>query len=285
MTRRARRSAFTTVLLVLLPVLACARGPSYPWLDAYDENNALANRIAPPAGYVRRPFPRNSFGWWLRRLPLKPGRPPVCLFDGRKKGNQSAHFAVLDMDAGSKNLQQCADAVIRLRAEYLFSVGRGDAVSFNFTSGDPAAFRQWKAGYRPIVDGNCVSWRKSAAPDGSYASFRRYLTAVFMYAGSYSLSRELTPVGMAEMTVGDVFIQGGFPGHAVIVADMAVRPDSGRKVFLLCQSYMPAQDVHVLKNPTDPALRPWYALDVDDELVTPEWTFQKSDLKRFRPAE
>jgi hypothetical protein len=245
----------------------------------------LFRSIAPPSGCVRKPLPKNSFGWWLRRLPLKPGRPPVYLFDGRKKVNQSAHAAVLDMDAGRGNLQQCADAVIRLRAEYLFSIGRGDAVSFNFTSGDPASFKQWKAGYRPLVDGSRVSWRKSAAPDGSYANFRRYLTAVFMYAGSYSLSRELTPVGMAEMTVGDVFIQGGFPGHAVIVADMASHPVSGEKTFLLAQSYMPAQDVHVLKNPTDPALSPWYALDIDDELVTPEWTFKKTDLKRFRPVE
>ena len=82
------------------------------------------------------------------------------------------------------------------------------------------------------------------------------------------------------MQAGDVFIQGGSPGHAVIIVDMA-QDATGRKVFLLAQSYMPAQDVHVLKNPTGKRLSPWFAVPQGETLRTPEWTFKTSDLKCF----
>ena len=103
-----------------------------------------------------------------------------------------------------------------------------------------------------------------------------------MYAGTASLSRELTPVrDVRKMKIGDVFIRGGFPGHAVIVADLAVNPQDGRKVFLLVQSFMPAQDMHVLRNPNNRVLNPWYELDFGEVLRTPEWTFGKNELRRF----
>ena len=45
---------------------------------------------------------------------------------------------------------------------------------------------------------------------------------------------------LSEMQIGDVFIRGGSPGHCVIVVDMAVHQETGEKLFMLAQSYMPA---------------------------------------------
>jgi hypothetical protein len=104
---------------------------------------------------------------------------------------------------------------------------------------------------------------------------------VFNYAGSKSLSKELIPVKQADMKPGDVFIVGGFPGHAVTVLDMAVNPATGEKLFMLCQSYMPAQQVHVLKNPDNAGISPWYSLNFKGDLETPEWTFPPNSLMRF----
>ena len=271
------------VLLVFASAeAALAASPVYCWHKARDPAQALVRRIPPPKGCERVTLASGTFGHWLRHLPLKPGTPPVLLYNGKRKANQEAHAAVVDIDVGARDLQQCADAVIRLRAEHLYSIGKRAAIHFNFTSGDRADFAKWATGYRPIVTGNKVRWARSARGDSSYRSLRRYLTAVFAYAGSYSLSRELKKVADArEMHVGDVFIQGGFPGHAVLVVDLAVHPRTGKKLFLLAQSYMPAQDIHVLKNPTDAALSPWYPLDFGTTLRTPEWTFRAADLKRF----
>jgi len=83
----------------------------------------------------------------------------------------------------------------------------------------------------------------------------------------------------AQVRIGDVFIRGGFPGHAVIVVDVAEN-QQGQRIFLLAQSFMPAQQIHVLRNPTS-SLTPWYLAKQHGPLATPEWLFDYRDLKRF----
>lgn len=259
----------------MIPILLAG----YLWAGIGGDDQALAARFTPPAGHQRVDVAAGSFGAWLRGLPLRPGRSVVRLFDGRRKSSQDVHLAVVDIDVGAKDLQQCADAVMRLRAEYLFSAGRKDDVSFHFTSGDLARFDQWAAGQRPRVDGARVRWSRVRPPDSSYASFRTFMDTVFQYAGSKSLADELVPAPVRDLRPGDVFIQGGFPGHAVIVVDVAVRPD-GARAFLLAQSYMPAQDIHVLKNPATGEA--WFTATAGQPLDTPEWTFPPDSLRRFR---
>ncbi len=202
------------------------------------------------------------------------------LYDGSLKDDQDAHAAVLDIDIGHENLEQCADAVIRLRAEYLFASHRETEIAFHFTSGDKAAWSEWKKGMRPEVRGNHVSWKAAAKPDSSYANFRGYLDKVFEFAGSMSLAGELKSVSdPSRVEVGDVFIHGGSPGHAVLVVDVAENA-KGERVFILAQSYMPAQQIEILRTPLFPR-SPWYPARSSGVLETPEWTFQYSDLKRF----
>lgn len=264
------------------------RPNTYQWLQvAGSAQHSVSNRIPLPPGFIREKAAPASFAAWLRNLPLKPGRPPVKLFNGQDKRNQAAHAAVFDIDVGDTDLQQCADAVMRLRAEYLYSLGLAagndfHGLHFNFTSGFRADYAKWAAGYRIHVSGNDCSWVKTEKPDTSYPTFRKYLNQVFTFAGTASLSRELVPVAnIRDLHAGDVFIQGGFPGHAVIVVDTAIHPRTKQKVFLLAQSYMPAQDIQLLRNPTQTGLSPWYPAEFGETLVTPEWTFKRTDLKRF----
>ncbi|HKH45421.1 MAG TPA: DUF4846 domain-containing protein [Thermoanaerobaculia bacterium] len=279
MSSEPRRSPVLLSLSLLL-LFAGTAPADYAWLSAAAQGGTLAERIAPPPGFRRISAPAGSFTAWLRGLPLHPGRPPVHLYDGRLKGNQEAHHAVVRLDVGARDLQQCADAVMRLRAEFLRDRGCDEDIAFRFTSGDRAAWTDWRRGLRPRIHGSQVTWRSAAAADGSYASFRRYLETVFTYAGSSSLSRELEKVAdPARVAPGDVFVQGGFPGHAVLVADIA-EDGRGRRAFLLLQSYMPAQEVHVLRNPADPA-SPWYPARSSGVLETPEWVFHHEDLRRF----
>jgi len=53
-------------------------------------------------------------------------------------------------------------------------------------------------------------------------------------------------------------------------------------VFLLAQSYMPAQEIHALRGPAGSS-DPWYGASDGGPLVTPEWTFRREDLRRFPP--
>jgi hypothetical protein len=278
----SRTITLTIFALCLLANASFSESKAYLWLGEQELQATIASEITHPEGYERVEVTAESFAHWLRNLPLKRKGTPVYLFNGKKKFNQDAHWAVVNIDTGSTDLQQCADAVIRLRAEYLYARGLYSAIHFNFTSGDEASFTQWAAGYRPKVNGNKVQWVKKADQDSSYRNFRRYLTTVYIYAGTYSLSKELKPRGNShEMQIGDVFIEGGFPGHAVIVVDMAENKENGEKVFLLAQSFMPAQDIHVLKNPNNAGLSPWYDLDFGRTLRTPEWRFKDTDLRYF----
>lgn len=243
---------------------ATATADTYAWHTARvggaAASGTLAARVPPPVGFERTPAAAGSFAAWLRGLPMKPVGSPVLLFTGASKARQDVHTAVVDIDVGKRDLQQCADAIMRLRAEWLWSVGRARDIAFDDTDGQRRSF--------------------SAIGKSDYASFRKYMDLVFAYAGTYSLDRELKAVSPADITIGDVFIKGGFPGHAVLIADMA-RNASGETRFLLVQSYMPAQEIHVLKNPASHDGSPWYATPVTFPFVTPEWVFPANSLKRF----
>jgi len=104
-----------------------------------------------------------------------------------------------------------------------------------------------------------------------------------MYAGTSSLEKEMTTIPLSEIQAGDVFIKGGFPGHAVIVLDVAINENTKDKCFMIAQSYMPAQSIHILKNPTNNNISPWYSIqEIEDMISTPEWTFYQNQLKRFK---
>ena len=243
--------------------------------------NTTAARFAPPPGATRVSAAPGSFAAFLRQLPLMPDGASVHLFNGELKGRQDIHAAVIGISVGSKDLQQCADAVMRLRAEHLYAQRRYDEIHFNFTNGFRADFSRWANGQRIEGEGaHGTRWRPGGRPDSSYASLLSYLDKVFTYAGTASLSKELVNCADKPVEPGDVFIRGGHPGHAMIVVDVAAFPD-GRRAFLLAQSYMPAQEIHVVKNPGHPELGAWFIQDGDDRLYTPEWTFNWEDRRQW----
>jgi hypothetical protein len=256
--------------ILLLPALlsiastgAAAATAGYAWqpTPAASAADTLEQRIPPPPGFQRAPVAQQSWAAWLRGLPMKPAGAPVLLYNGAPKWRQDVHVAVVDIDVGSRDLQQCADAIMRLRGEWLFASGRKGDIHFNDTDGKRRAF--------------------AARRSSDYAAFRKYMDLVFAYAGTYSLEHELESAPLAQIGIGDVFIKGGFPGHAVLVADMVENPTTGEKRFLLLQSYMPAQEMHILKNPGAADGSPWYPAAFDGPLVTPEWTFSPQALHRW----
>ncbi len=212
-----------------------------------------------PIGYERIKYEDSSFGSYLRSVFLKMDK-TVYLYNGAKKANQNAQYAVLDVSVGSKDLQQCADAVMRLRAEYFFSLKKYENIVF---------YDNEKVKYQLNIPFTRIN-------------FDAYLQKVFGMCGSASLATQLKQINdLEKMEIGDVFIRGGFPGHAVIIMDMAEN-EAGEKIFMIAQSYMPAQNIHILKNPTNANLTPWYSIkEIDDYLFTPEYTFTNKELKTW----
>jgi hypothetical protein len=270
------------VTLAVLIFLSVAAYRPYAWKERLDPAHSLDVRVQVPAGYSRVAVEDDSFGSWLRSIPLKPGKPEVKLYNGELKNRQDVHVAVVDMDVGTRDLQQCADAVIRLRSEYLYSRGNYEGLHFNFTNNFRFDYDKWRQGFRVKVEGNKTSWiaPTRASVDESYPTFKKYLNLAFSYCGTLSLSKEMKSISVSEISIGDVFIRGGSPGHAVIVMDVA-RNANGKKIFLLGQSYMPAQEFHILVNPNDLKLSPWYEADFAGSLTTPEWVFERDELMRF----
>lgn len=244
------------------------------------EETTIKDRYSTPIGFERIEVESNSFGEFLRNQKLQPYGEKVLYFDGREKNKSNVYDSVFDVDIGNRDLHQCADAVMLLRAEYLYSIGAFDDIQFNFVSGFKAEYKKWMEGYRIKVDGNNVTYYKATEPSNTYESFRKYMDMVFAYSGTLSLDKELKSVDIEDMEIGDVFIVGGSPGHAIIVVDMAIN-DSGEKVFMLAQSYMPAQQTQLLINPNDESISPWYSIKRAERLVTPEWNFDLDQLKRF----
>jgi hypothetical protein len=253
-------------LLFFVIVPACKQKPAQlvfsqeqPVRDSLSPANyPTIGAIPTPVGFTRINAEDRSFTGWLRSVPLKKDK-TVYLFDGTKKRRQSAQFAVIDIPTGNRDLQQCADVVMRLRAEYLFKNEKYPDIAFMDYAGK---WYKWKGG-------------------DNRTAFDSYLNTVFGWCGSASLEKQLKKVAdFNAIKPGDVLLQGGFPGHAVIVADMATNKD-GKKVYLLVQGYQPAQDMHVLVNPADLTLSPWYAADTEGDIQTPEWTFKRTNLKTW----
>ena len=96
----------------------------------YKPGKTISNRFVLPEGYSRTLEEVNSFAHYLRSLPLKPDGSLVQTYNGQIKPNNGIYEAVADIDIGKRDLQQCADAIMRLRAEHLYKQHKIDKIGF-----------------------------------------------------------------------------------------------------------------------------------------------------------
>lgn len=239
----------------------------------------LETRFEEPEGYQRTVARENGFTSFVRSYPLKKEGSQVRLYNGKKKQNQDAHAAVFKLPIENEDLQQCADSIIRMYAEYFWKTEQYDRISFRFADGFQAEYVKWRDGFRIQPGGsNGTVWVGGGnAYDESYANFKKYIRMVFAYSSTISLKQESKKTTLKRLQVGDIFIQSGSPGHAVMVVDICENSE-GKKAFLLAQGFMPAQEFHLLKNPLHED-DPWYyEEEVTYPFETPEYTFEKGSL-------
>lgn len=269
---------------------------SLSYITRIHDDSVLIKRVGDiplPLEHIKRDSVEpGSFAEYLRNLPLKPEGYPTHLYNGSEKANKRSTFRVVDMDIDSVDLQQCADACIRLYAEYLWHSKQYGKIKFHFVSGFLADYDRWAHGERIRINQRRTqaSWyRLNNQEDYSYSTFRQYLLMVFAYAGTASLPMDMEENEWGIINIGDVIIQPGSPGHAVIVVDKA------REFFLLAQSYMPAQEIEILRGPhgcsdiwntVSMAELPNGRFDEYSWIHTPEWSFRldnkKSKIMHFK---
>ncbi len=246
----------------------------------------LETRISVPDGFVRKDAEEGSLTNFLRKYSMKDSGAPLLLHNGKNKSNQNAHAAIFNLPIENENLQQCADSVIRVYAEYFWSTRQKEKIAFHFTDGFLCEYLKWEQGFRPVIDDGVTRWSKTAGVDSSYQNFVKYLRTVFSYAGTLSMEAyETETISLSEMTVGDVIIKGGSPGHVVMVVDVCEN-ERGEKAFLLAQGYMPAQEFHVIKNPLHEDDMWYYEKEIIFPLNTAEYTFENDKMiKRVNYSE
>ncbi len=227
-----------------------------------EEGVLVKTRFNVPEGYKRIESAPNTWESFLQNLPLKAHGSQVKLYDGTLKSNTSAYLAVVDLSIGNRDLHQCADAIMRLRADYFNAQEKYSEIEFLFVSGKRSNYKTW-LGTRP--------------PNAK--NYWAYLENVFNFASTLSLDKQLIHKEINQLQIGDVFIKGGSPGHAVIVVDKCINA-KGEVKFMLAQSYMPAQETQILVNPAS-SESPWYDLNFGEYLNSAEYTFTKDQLKRF----
>ena len=89
----------------------------------------IQTRFLAPAGFTPVISPKNSYASYLQNLPLHPHGAKVHYYNGAEKYNH-VYEAVINIDVGKRDLQQCADAIMRLRAEYFVCAKRLQKYSF-----------------------------------------------------------------------------------------------------------------------------------------------------------
>jgi Domain of unknown function (4846) len=215
------------------PSPCTANRSDYPFADT-GPTEPLRCRLAPPAGYTRV-TPPDDFAAWLRELPLKAPEARVMTFSGREATLSERLFAynagVVDMQLLNEN-QQCADAIMRLRAEYLWTTG--DCNQIEFTQARMTiSYRDW-----------------DSCSTRSRPKFEKYLKYVFAFIGTAGLKDELQKIDKGQVFAGDLHVQNdtGGIGHALLVLDH-VKNAEGRSLYLLGQGSIPALEFHIVRLP------------------------------------
>jgi hypothetical protein len=272
------------VPVVSAPAVSVEPLSSYSWGPTASDERLNQRFASPPAGFTRVETADGSFGRFLRSLPLQPAGSPVVDFQGNRLHNDGQHpniVAVVDLDIGSKNLQHCADVIIRLHGEWRYGHGARD-LGYKSVSGQLLSYPNYVAGDRAIVEGKGIVMKRVAAPaKESHAVMRSWMDEVFSWAGTASLEPYSKKVAWADVAPGDFFVMSGSPyGHAVIILDVA-KDSSGKVALLLGQSYMPAQSFQILKG--NGASSAWFVVEPNDISVdTPFWApFPKTSLRRM----
>lgn len=258
--------AIKRILLGIL-ISICLAGCFGGWMvfDFYSRSNPdsykTIGEIPAPKGFERTEG--NGYSNYLRSIPLRAKGTKVKLYTGGNANYQTLNYAVLDVPLIS-NWEQCADACIRLRSEYLYQAGKYDQIAFKDVNGKTMSYTGGK----------------------NRKALEKYLTKVYGMASTASMDRYMETRELKEIQPGDVFVYKARKlehyGHALMVVDVAVDPKTGERAYLIAEGNTPARDLHILNNFWHPFSAPWFYLKGDEkDLWIGPFHYYRKELKKF----
>ncbi len=224
--------------------------------------NLIGSLPLPEPGFVRLPLDENSFGAWLRNLPLLPPGSPVLDYRKRiyKSSNDTTVAAVINLDIRGRRMEQCMDILIRLYGQFLWEKDRASELKLPLPGGYWLLWADWMQGIRPVFNGIDVTLKRTADQDNSYKQYSAYLRTVYAVSHTQQFYYWYEPILPEEIEVGDFFVLKGTKSHAVMVVDLAVGR-GGQKYALIGHGDTPACEFHLLNYNKS---RPWIPLDPHD---------------------
>ena len=279
---RNRHIVRYVVSLIMMGALGC---PVSLWAQsAHYINTAgttLETRFTLPAGYERIPVGKNSYAYFLRRLRMLPYS--ATYNNDLPENHQVSMLNLPLMDNIEQDIQfQDIHLCVRLRGEYLFSREQYDKIAFSIAV-KRIFYIEWAKGLELVINDK-RHWTQQKYGIDRLGTFQNYLFFIFYHSNINTILLDTQPIPINDIMPGDMFIQAGFPGAAVMVLDVAANSATGDRIFLLAGIYKSLQTVYVLVNPKEAwSGSPWYSIKAGKEkVVTPNFVFYKTDLRRFQ---
>lgn len=230
----------------------------------FGELQASSVRDLPlPPGYTRLSFQEGSYSRWLQNLPLKKDK-TIKLYN--KKNVTPGYynvFAVIDLPMlFDRDLEQCADYIMRLWAEYHIKTKQEASLYLFNYSGEKQFFSK------------------------SGKNYRQFLLWAMAYSNSYSLKTGCAPVpGEKNLIPGDMFTQNrdGGIGHVSVILDICENT-KGRRLYLVGYSFMPAQELHIEKATRRYGTGGWFTYEGYKRYLAEVLPFGTPVLRRFEAA-
>lgn len=222
-----------------------------------DSSLSLTIRFPPPPGFTRVKVAPNSFGAWLRNMPLlKPGS-PVKDYRGHifKKPWDSTVAAVTACTISGRSMDQCMDILMRFYAAYLHKNNRLADLILPLPDGSAYGFTQARQNLVPVFKG--LHFRLQ--PDKHLRnplSLNRFLNIVFELTGTQAFYYHYRKIPLDSVQPGDFIVKKGRKGHAVLIVDMAT-DGMGNRMALIGQGDTPACGLYLLKERDG---SPWFPI-------------------------
>lgn len=232
---------FLTVFLRIKNQIFYTKGEYSPISTSQSQNS-----IPAPKGYSKIDYPEDSLESYIKSMDFS--SQDVVDYKGNVKLSADSVAGTYNFEVGNENLMQCADCVIRIYSEYLLSSGKEEKIAFHLTNGTLMKYSDWKNGKRLLAFGDFAKMIPATTPDSSFDCFSAYLKSVYRYAGTKSLEKECEKISLQNLSVGDLVLKGGTPGHVMMVVDMAEN-STGEKCYLFAEGFTPAMSFHILKTP------------------------------------